>query len=581
MSTTTPIAWIARSCSPLTRKAYRTAMLLLILGVLGFGALSIAHADLQPSTAEKPPPRLDRFGDPLPPGAIRRFGTLRFRHNGIEDLAFTPDGKHLIAAGRGKPLVVFDADTGRKLRELGKDDPQYRDLRGFAISPDGKRVARCGPNVVFVWELQTGRLIRQLYWAQGKEAVFSPDGTKVAALKKTYKGRGELQTSVVVLEAAAEKPPPKIVAEKTIKEGKQLTFAFRGIAFSPDGKYPAGEYSELYKEKPFVYGASLSQVWLLDASTAARVRTFGSTDVSVIGFAFQPGSGRLATYGKDGAIRFWDVATGKEAQRIHAAKEGEEKTFSELRFSADGRRCAVLTDGAKFLTVLDTKDGRVIRRIAGVESELRIAIALSADGKSVASASPYDECCVRVWDVASGSEHLADAGHRAAATSLSLSTDGRTLTSRDEKGRRIQWDTQTGKGEIRPAGRRDEIGQFIWSRGFGEKILRGPRWRMVFKSLEPAIIEIRGLDGAKLIRKWVLPGTMLPIVALSPDGAQLTLATQGGRSTVMLWNPEREEQPRPLPGHPDSCRELLFSHDGKRLIGAGGLNAGNTRTAGT
>lgn len=543
-----------------------------IAGLLGLGSAHGLEAQSpQPAPVEPPRPLLDRFGDPLPEGAIHRFGTLRFRHHGLGHLAFTPDGKKLIAGGGGSPLLVFDAATGRRLRELGRDNRQARDLMDFAVSADGKRVAGCGSDV-FVWDAETGRLIRSFYFNDRyKEVVFSPDGTRIAALKEVQR-RNEYRLGIVIGDMATGRH----AEDWLLREGEQLTFGFHGLTFSPDGKFLAILFAQLREERPFVHGIASTQIWLLDAVTGKRVRTFGPTDVSIVCFAFQPGGGRMATYGKDGMIRFWDVATGKETRCFQASKEEEGYRFGSLRFSANGGRCAVLTCGGQFLTVLDAKDGRVLGRIDGEKIRWGGALALSADGGTVALTRGH-ESCVRVWDVASGAERLVDGGHRTDVTTLSLSSDSRTLISQDETGRRIHWDRQTGRGEARPTGSREEIGRFNWSRDFSQKTLLGPRWRMVYKNQRPATMEVWSLDGAKLIGKWETNASLVPTVALSPDGKQLVIAVQhfNPNYTVMLWEPQREEKPRVLPGHPDVCWQLVFSHDGKWLIGSSGYNFGN------
>ncbi|HTU88508.1 MAG TPA: hypothetical protein VMF69_00285 [Gemmataceae bacterium] len=576
MKSSTTLAARAAHC----RKLTLTAMFLVIMSALGSGAFHVIDAeppneipaqakDSAPksppsSAAEKPQPRLDRFGDPLPPGAIRRFGTLRFRHAKNYDLAFTPDGKQLIAGEGCSPLSVFDAMTGRKLREVGKNSIGANSLTGFALSPDGKQVACCGSDV-FVWDLETGRLIRQLNCGLCKEAVFSPDGARLAAaVKETSRGA---TTGIIIAEMATGKH----VTKWTVAEPKDVKKVhFGGIAFSPDGKLLSGCFSELREEKPFVTRAISSQIRVFDTSSGANVRAFDLPNVSFTS-AFQPGTGRLATFGKDGILRFWDVGTGKEVQHFPAAEGKERSEFGPLQFSADGRRCAVLTDRRKFLTVLDTKDGRVIRRIEGDESRMRVALALSRDGRTIASARLYDESCVRVWDVASGIERLADAGHRAAPIALSLSPNGQMLVSRDEEGRPIHWDLRTGKGEVLPVEPREEVGHLVWSPDLSQKTLRGPRWRLVYKNQRPAMMEVWSLDGAKLLRKLEASGSMVPTVALAPDGSQLAIAPCPSNSTVLLWDPEREEKPRTLPANSEWLAQLFFSHDGKKLIGGGGF----------
>src|SRR5947209_6665928 len=73
-------------------------------GVAGVATFAGAGAGPQTPPAALPPavaaddaPPRDRYGDPLPDGAVRRFGTVRFRHAGVFQVRFTPGGKELIA----------------------------------------------------------------------------------------------------------------------------------------------------------------------------------------------------------------------------------------------------------------------------------------------------------------------------------------------------------------------------------------------------------------------------------------------------------------------------------------------------
>ena len=90
-----------------------------------------------PKAEDKAAARLDRYGDPLPPGAIARLGTLRFRIEAagyVKELVFSPDGKMLAAASQGG-LWLFDAASGKRMIAIR---PPHTSFWRLAFSPDGK-----------------------------------------------------------------------------------------------------------------------------------------------------------------------------------------------------------------------------------------------------------------------------------------------------------------------------------------------------------------------------------------------------------------------------------------------------------
>src|SRR5262245_31542021 len=105
--------------------------------LIAFAAsLQLAHPAAPPRAALK-----DRYGDALPPGAVARLGTLRYR---VPDyraigLGFTPDGERIVASTQYS-VEVLESKTGRRVRSIRLDfHPQ-----GFALSRDGKLAAVAG-----------------------------------------------------------------------------------------------------------------------------------------------------------------------------------------------------------------------------------------------------------------------------------------------------------------------------------------------------------------------------------------------------------------------------------------------------
>lgn len=92
-------------------------------------------------------------------------------------LAFSSDGKLVVAGSDDAKVAIFEAGTGKLVRAI--DAPAK--VRTIAISPDGTRIAAgAWEKSVFVWETSTGNLLHRFEGHGGfVSVVFTPDGKRL------------------------------------------------------------------------------------------------------------------------------------------------------------------------------------------------------------------------------------------------------------------------------------------------------------------------------------------------------------------------------------------------------------------
>jgi WD40 repeat protein len=292
------------------------------------------------------------------------------------------------------------------------------------------------------WDIATGRELRTFVGAESgmTSLALSPDGRRLAGAT-----RGN---AVWVWDVASGRTLYSIAAHDGMgAQGAK-------VAFSPDGRYLLSG------------GESGGALKLWNAADGAFVRALDDDGFLFKSNVFFSPDGRAAFAVDGGAVKRWDLATGKQ-KTLYSLSEAElEKSLflQTAALSPDGRLLAI-GGLEKTLRIRDAKTGREVLKPVAHAAAVR-EIVFSPGGREVMTED--DDGLLRVFDVATGRErrHFVVAGRV-----LSISPDGRSfLASRDAA---IQlWDVAAGRDVRSFVSHAKEVGTVAFSRS-GHFILAG------------------------------------------------------------------------------------------------------------
>ena len=256
---------------------------------------------------------------------------------------------------------------------------QSSPIWSLAVSAGGKwlAVGEEGNGGLSVWDLVTRQEIARLAAGDGSVRVaFSPREELLAFSAVTGSGSTNPQHSVRLWNGTTK----QVVAEVSI--GGECM----GLAFSDDGQtliaYAANPENQI-------------ALWRVPAGT------------------------KLASY----PVSQYNEATGTPATPFAVAR--------------DMSVVAVAPDNTIHLIDLDTGKERWSKKAA---EEYVKALALSPDGKILASGAGFVESAIRLWDVATGKEITCLQGHRVWVSALVFWPDGKTLASASADQTICLWD---------------------------------------------------------------------------------------------------------------------------------------------
>jgi WD40 repeat protein len=286
----------------------------------------------------------------------------------ITALAFTPDGKRLIAAGADGAVFLYDAASGKIVSAI-------RDHRGaveaLAVAPDGKVLATGGQDhTVKLWDIPTGRQVRALtgHAGQVRSMAFSPDGKLLASGADESGRRGEVKLWDV---AAGQVRAVELA-------GPVLTLAF-----------PPGRDDRL------AVGLTTVGVHMIDLATGKVIYALQQPG-PVHHIAFSP-NGRVlaAAYADDGQLMLWDWQMDRQV----ATLRGHAAQITSLAFSPDGKLLATASlDGTAKLWDATANPPRVLVSFAPEKPAGGVWVVIfSTDGKVIVTAGA--DRVLRAWDV--------------------------------------------------------------------------------------------------------------------------------------------------------------------------------------
>lgn len=579
----------------------------------------------------------DRYGDPLPPGAIARLGTTRLRHTHgwrLTDAAFSPDGKILASLGGDERLRLWDTADGKELqsipvKSLADSDAaiafsgdgktvavsSYRQItlcdvgaakprglidhsdfvKGMAFAPDGEHLAVHGyDKSVSLINAATGKEVRQF---KGHEkrilcAVFSADGRTLATTSEDFTCRIW----------NAEDGNQKVRMETNKLQAPM-------VALSPNGKWIAW-----WDEEPKIH--------VRDVVTGKEVTSFKAGGVSFIldwrycAMRFAPDSTLQALYWSNKLFQ-WHPEKGLKTRDFEPVSG--KTAFG--RIAPDGKNAALWDwDGGMALHLFDLETGK--ERVVA-EGHLK-AVAAQPAGKLIASTS--SDGTVRLWD-RSTSKQIRRWRPESIWHPVVVTPDGKAMAYADYDGKNfirfvelgtdkqlLRLDTErTRRLALSGNGKRLLCTDFtrieVWDVAQGKLLrelddvpetklpvlktsTRGPWLSYLVHSMDIS------LDGAKAAAAFVrtnsecsiylwdtstgkkLPGwpgnrQFRSPIAFSPDGNALA-AIQDRKERecdLVLWDLAKEAIVKRFPIADSSCHSVAFSRDGK-LVAVGGYYKG-------
>lgn len=249
--------------------------------------------------------------------------TLKGHKNKVNTAFYSPNGKLIVTASEDKTAKIWNAVTGEFMFDLV--EKEYG-ISSAQFSPDGKKILTVCPTAIKIWKAENAIYENQIINVPGgiyTTACFSADGRFVftgssdKSVKKWVIGYDKplatmmKHAGMVGLVCASTDGKFLIsggMLDKSVfvwdaKEGYSICsipnqVISKQVQYSPDGKFF------------LVNGVSVNVVSLTDCKVISD-KIFDEEELIINTAIFSPDGSKILTVSVSGAIKYWEVQTGK------------------------------------------------------------------------------------------------------------------------------------------------------------------------------------------------------------------------------------------------------------------------------